>query len=69
MIDQKSQREYKSNLLLEGLREYGYNKTNKISQNELFLFLDLKSPNKKFEPYLSEKLLISLKLTKAQLFR
>ena len=62
MIEEKSQREYKSNLLLEGLRGYGYNKTNKISQNELFLFLDLKSPNNKFDPYLSEKLSNILKI-------
>ena len=60
--EEETEREYKSNLLLKELGEYGYNKTNKISQNELFLFLDLKSQKGKFEPFLSEKLLNILKI-------
>ena len=60
--DEESQKEYKSILLLKALREYGYNKANKISQNELLLFLDLRSSNPKFDSYLSEKLLNTLNI-------
>ena len=48
---------YKTKLLLKEFSEYGYEKTNKISQNEILLFLDLHSPEKKFDLILTEKLL------------
>ena len=46
----------KIDLLLKELGEYGYSKTNKISQNELILFLDLRTHSGKFDTHLSQKL-------------
>ena len=46
----------KIDLLLKELGEYGYSKTNKISQNELILFLDLRTHSGKFDTNFSLKL-------------
>ena len=49
-------------ILAQELAEYGYEKNNRISQSELLLFLDRKSPDGKFDPTLSEKLFKTLNL-------
>ena len=60
--EEESTNEAKTGLLLKEFSEYGYNKTNKISQNEILLFLDLRSPEKKFDPILTEKLLNNINI-------
>jgi hypothetical protein len=43
-------------ILLNEFNKYGYSRNTLISKSELSLFLDMKSPNKKFDKNLSEKL-------------
>ena len=62
MSDEELDNNLKSNLLLKEFGEYGYEKTNRISKSELILFLNLKSPNGKFDSILSEKLFNILSL-------
>ena len=63
MINQEgSTKNSKSFLLLKEFSEYGYDKANKISQNEISLFLDLRSPDKKFDPILKKKLLNNINI-------
>ena len=60
--------EFENNLeyfLLKEFGEYGYEKSNRISQSELCLFLNRKSPNKRFDSILSEKLFNILGLNEA----
>ena len=52
-----------SSILLKELSNYGYTTENLISQSELYLFLDRKSPKNKFDLNLSEKLFKLLNLT------
>jgi len=63
MSEQESPNKPNKELLAQELAEYGYEKNNRISQSELLLFLDRKSPDGKFDPFLSEKLFKSLNLT------
>ena len=60
--EEESTNETKKGLLMKEFSEYGYDKTNKISQNEILLFLDLRSPEKKFDPILTEKLLNNINI-------
>ena len=62
MSEQETPNKPNKELLAQELAEYGYEKNNRISQSELLLFLDRKSPDGKFDPTLSEKLLKSLNL-------
>ena len=62
MSEQETPNKPNSELLAQELAEYGYEKNNRISQSELLLFLDRKSPDGKFDPTLSEKLFKSLNL-------
>lgn len=62
MSEHESQNKPNAELLAQELAEYGYEKNNRISQSELILFLDRKSPDGKFDPTLSEKLLKNLNL-------
>ena len=55
MSEEVYQHKYKQ--LLKELSGYGYSESNKISKNEIILFLDLRSPKKKFDPNLSTQLL------------
>jgi hypothetical protein len=64
MSEQESQNKPITEILAQELSEYGYDKKNRISQSELLLFLDRKSPNGKFDPNLSEKLFKTLNLSK-----
>ena len=64
--DEQPTNKYKTKLLLKEFSEYGYEKTNKISQNEILLFLDLHSPDKKFDPTLTEKLLNHININPIQ---
>ena len=64
MSEQESQNKPITEILSQELSEYGYDKKNRISQSELLLFLDRKSPNGKFDPNLSEKLFKTLNLSK-----
>lgn len=63
MSEQESQNKPISELLAQELSEYGYDKKNRISQSELLLFLDRKSPDGKFDSNLTEKLFQTLNLT------
>ena len=60
--DQQSK--LKSDILLKELSNYGYQKENRISQSELLLFLNRKSPIGKFDEMLSEKLFNILNMDK-----
>ena len=53
----------KEEILLDELSEYGYTEETLISQSELSLFLDRKSPKNKFDISLLEKLYSILNLT------
>ena len=64
MSEQESQNKPITEILSQELSEYGYDKKNRISQSELLLFLDRKSPDGKFDPNLSEKLFKTLNLSK-----
>ena len=57
----------KIRLILKEFSEYGYDKTNKISQNEILLFLDLHSQDKKFDPILTEKLLNNININPSKI--
>ena len=54
---------WKYNELLYEFVKYGYSKDNLLSQNELSLFLDMKSPQNKFDRILLQKLFKFLNLT------
>ena len=65
LLDIQTEEEENSNVkkfLLNEFDKYGYSKNTLISKNELSLFLDMKSPNKKFDINLSQKLFEFLKL-------
>ena len=64
MSEQESQNKPITEILAQELAEYGYDKKNRISQSELLLFLNRKSPDGKFDPNLSEKLFQTLNLNK-----
>ena len=62
MSEQETPNKPNKEILAQELAEYGYEKNNRISQSELLLFLDRKSPDGKFDPTLSEKLFKTLNL-------
>ena len=64
MSEQDTQNKPIAEILAEELGEYGYDKKNRISQSELLLFLNRKSPDGKFDTNLSEKLFQTLNLNK-----
>ena len=64
MSEQESQNKPITEILAQELGEYGYDKKNRISQSELLLFLNRKSPDGKFDSNLSEKLFQTLNLNK-----
>jgi Ca2+-binding EF-hand superfamily protein len=64
MSEQESQNKPITEILAQELGEYGYDKKNRISQSELLLYLNRKSPDGKFDPNLSEKLFQTLNLNK-----
>ena len=63
--ENKVEEEEKSNydFLLKELSEYGYSEDNLLSQSELNLFLERKSPKNKYDFNLSQKLCTTLNLT------
>ena len=65
MSEQESQNKPITEILAQELAEYGYDKKNRISQSELLLFLNRKSPDGKFDANLSEKLFQTLNLNKS----
>lgn len=65
MSEHESQNKPISEILAQELAEYGYDKNNRISQSELLLFLNRKSPEGKFDPALSEKLFQILNLSES----
>ena len=56
MSEEIYQHKLKSELLLKELGGYGYSKSNKISQSEIILFLDLRSSKRKFDRNLATQL-------------
>jgi hypothetical protein len=56
MSEEVYQHKLKYKQLLKELSGYGYSESNKISQSEIILFLDLRTPKKKFDRNLSTQL-------------
>ena len=56
MFEDNSQSKMKSDLLFKQFSDYGYSESTRISQSELLLFLNRKSPTGKFDENICQKL-------------